>query len=245
MKRSKLARSAFQVAFILVVIILLSACGFIKGLRAIKNKDVKPQYNTFNEKSIIFAPLAHFSQVEYYDNLKDSIVNWKKNDYTIFYEGIIHTASEMKTDSITADISSRKWRKITRGIGATREDYAELSDIFKNAMVQPEHDELGIDSTDINGDITLLDLISKYEDYYGTIYLDSCDLTTALDSTYACKTKLKGNLTPVILDYRNAKLAERIVASEQKKIVVLYGARHIKGIKKLLNESKHKNTPAQ
>lgn len=236
MKRSKLSSSAFQIAFIFGVIILLSGCGLTKGLLAIKNKDLKPQYYTFNEKSIIFAPLAHFSQVEYYDNLKDSIVSWKKNDYTIFYEGIIHKASEMKTDSITADISLRKWRKITRGIGATREDYAELSDVFKNAIVQPEYDELGIDSTDINADITLLDLVSKYEEYYGNIYLDTCDLTTALDSTYECKTKLKGKLTPIILDYRNVKLAEKLVASEQKNIVVLYGAKHIKGIKKLLEK---------
>ena len=142
----------------------------------------------------------------------------------------------MNVDSVTADRLMRKWRKITGGVGATREDYAELSDVFKNAIVQPENEELGIDSTDVNADITLLDLVSKYEDYYGKIHLDSCDLITSLDSTYACKKKLKGNLNPVILDYRNVKLAEKLVASEQKKIVVLYGARHIKGMKKLLKK---------
>ncbi len=37
-----------------------------KYLRVIKNKDVKPKYFTYNEKSIIFSPLAHFSQEELY-----------------------------------------------------------------------------------------------------------------------------------------------------------------------------------
>ena len=160
----------------------------------------------------------------------------KNNNYTIFYEGIINEADEMNVDSITADRSMRKWRKITRGVGATREDYAELNEVFKNAIVQPEDEEMGIDSTDVNADITLIELVSKFEDLYGKIYLDSCDITTSLDSTYNCKEKLKGNLDAVILDYRNVKLVEKIVAAEQENIVILYGARHIKGVKKLLKE---------
>ncbi len=183
MKNTKLLGIKFQIIFILGIIILYSGCGLTKGLRAIKNKDVKPEYYNFNAKSIIFTPLAHFSQVEYYESLKDSIISWKKNGYIIFYEGIIHTATEMIVDSIVADRTMRKWRKITGGVGATREDHAELSDVFKNAIVQPEDEDLGIDSTDVNADITLLDLVSKYEDFYGKIHLDSCDLITSLDST--------------------------------------------------------------
>ena len=237
MKCTKLLNFKFPITFFLGIIILFSGCGLTKGLRAIKNKDVQSEYFTFYKKSIIFAPLAHFSQIEYYENLKDSITNWKENGYTIFYEGIIHKASEMNVESIVADRTMRKWRKITGGVGATREDYTELSDVFKNAIVQPENEELGIDSNDINADITLLDLVSKYEEYYGKIHLDSCDIETSLDSTYACKTKLKGKLTPIILDYRNVKLAEKIVNAEQKNIVILFGARHIKGLKKLLKEN--------
>ena len=236
MNKNNFSNLTSQITIALCIIILLSGCGLTKGLQAIKNKDVKPQYYEFEDKSIIFTPLTHFGQKEYYNSLRDSIIHWKKNDYTIFYEGIIHKATEMNVDSVTADRLMRKWRKITGGVGATREDYAELGDVFKNAIVQPENEELGIDSTDVNADITLQDLVGKYEDYYGKINLDSCDLTTSLDSTYACKTKLKGKLTPVILDYRNVKLVEKIVDAEQKNIVVLYGERHIKGMKKLLNE---------
>ena len=76
-------------------------------------------------------------------------------------------------------------------------------------------------------------------DLYVKIYFDSCDLTTSLDSTYNCKEKLKGNLDAVILDYRNIKLVEKIVAAEQENIVVLYGSRHIKGTKKLLKEKEN------
>ena len=77
---------------------------------------------------------------------------------------------------------------------------------------------------------------------YGKIYLDSCDITTSLDSTYNCKEKLKGNLDAVILDYRNVKLVEKIITAEQENIVVLYDARHIKGLKKLLKEEETMTT---
>jgi len=222
--------------FIFCIAIILSGCGFGKALTAMHTKKVKPQYYSFEDKSIIFTPLVHFGQKEFYKNLNDSIVGWKKNGYIIFYEGIIHNASEMGVDSITADNTNRKWRKIVGGEQMTREGYEELNEVFKNKMVQPENEDLGIDSTDLNADITMIDLVSHFEEYYEEVNLDSCDFATPLDSNYTCNKKLKGKLKPIILDYRNEQLVEKVIASPSDKIVVLYGAMHIKGMKKSLKQ---------
>ncbi len=232
----------FQISLAFCITMLFSGCGLVKGLRAIKNEDVKPQYSTFKDKTIIFTPLTHFGQKIYYNSLRDSIVHWKENGYTIFYEGIIHEASEMDLDSISSDNIMRKWRKIAGGEKVTREGYEELSEVFKNGIVQPENEDLGIDSTDINADITLLDLVNKFEEYYGEVKIDSCDYATHLDSTYTCGKKLKGNLMPIIVDYRNTQLVEKVIITELNSIVVLYGLVHIKGMKKLLNEKQNSDT---
>jgi len=141
--------------------------------------------------------------------------------------------------SISHDILNRKWRRITGGEKMTREGYAELSDVFKDAIVQPENEDLGIDSTDFNADINLLDLVNKFEEYYGEVKIDSCDYATHHDSTYTCNKKLKGNLMPIIVDYRNEQLVEKVMESERENIVVLYGLIHIKGMKELLKKNQN------
>jgi hypothetical protein len=230
----------YKLIFVLVILnlILAHSCSIFKSVRTIYNENIKPQYFSFENKSIIFTPLAHFGQKQYYSNLKDSLTEWKKHGYIIFYEGISHSPKDMGVDSIQADIALRKWRRMLDGDGATREDYADLSNVkfFKNAVAQPEYINLGIDSSDFNADITLISIVEQFEKRYNIITLDSCDLATSLDSTYNCGKKPKGKLKPIILDYRNEKLTEKIIASHHNKIVILYGAAHINGLKKLLEQ---------
>ncbi len=201
-------------------------------------KKVKPQNVTFEDKSVIFTPLVHFGQKEFYDHLRDSIVHWKIDGYTVFYEQIGSGQSYLGLDSISYDRLRRKFRRIDGGNAGTAEDYEEdLQKVFKNGIAQPEYTDLGIDSTDIHADVTLLDLVNKAEEYYGKVNLDSCDYTTHLDSTYSCFKGLKTKkLDPVYVDYRNTVVVEKIINSELDKIVVLFGAAHIKGMKKLLKE---------
>ncbi len=225
----------------LSIVMLLASCSLFKALRAIKNKDVKPHYYMFHDKSIIFTPLTHFGQNEYYNSLKDSLIHWKENGYTIFYEQIISDPKAMNLDSISVDGLRRKWRKIVGGEQMTREGYSEFSEVFKNGVAQPEYVDLGIDSADFNADITLADLVNKFEEYYGEVKIDSCDYATHLDSTYTCSKKLKGKLIPVIIDYRNEELVKKIVNSDLKEIVVLYGGLHLKGMKKLLDKEQSAN----
>jgi len=237
MNKLKFSKSNLLFTVSLSALILLTGCAFLKGLNAIYNKDVKPKHITYKEKSVILTPLTHFGQAEYYDSLKDSIVHWKKLGYVIFYEGVMLNPAKMEVDSTTADVTIRKWRKINGGIGITSEDYVKaLNGVFKNKMAQPEYKELGIDSADFRTDITLVVLVSELEKLYGSVDLDSCDYSTHLDSTYTCGKKLKGNKDPIIIAFRNKYVVEQVIKSDQKRIVVLYGAWHMKGMKKLLRD---------
>ena len=140
-----------------------------------------------------------------------------------------------------ADTTERKWRKIVGGVQMTREGYEELNDVFKNGVVQPQYVDLGIDSTDINADITMSQLVNGFEGYYGRVMLDSCDFATPLDSAYSCNKKLKGKLKPTIVEYRNQELVKRIIDADQDSIVVLYGELHLKGMQKLLKKEQSTN----
>ena len=93
-----------------------------------------------------------------------------------------------------------------------------------------------MDSADLNVDVSLVKLINKFEEFYGGNKLDSCDYTTHLDSNYNFSKGLKMKKPdPVYVDYRNTVVVDKIIKSDFNKIV-LYGAAHIKGMKKLLKE---------
>lgn len=238
MKKNNISRFKLQSSLVISIILLLSGCQVSKGLGAIMNKKVKPQYYTFKDKSIIFTPFVHFGQKEFYGSLKDSIVNWKKEGYTVFYEQVTSGQEHLGLDSISYDRLNRKYRRINGENSSTAEDYEEeLQTVFKKGIAQPKYIDLGIDSMDISADITFLDLVNKIEEYFGEIKLDSCDYAIPLDSTYTCSKGFKvKKLDPVYVDYRNKVVVEKIVNSKQDKIVILFGAAHIKGMKKLLKQ---------
>jgi len=219
------------------ILVLLSSCKIgriVSNLKGMNNTEVKAEKYTYGDKSIIFVPITHFGEKIFYSSLRDSIINWKTNDYTIFYEQIIYPLE----DSSKLLEAKLKWRKIKGGKGNSRKDYDSLTEFFKNKIVQPEYEKLGIDSTDINADVTRIELVNKYEEIYGEIIIDSCDRSTSFDSTYNCTERTKNDFDPIIMDFRNEQLVERIINTEINKIVVVYGARHHKGIKKLLKHSR-------
>ena len=181
--------------------------------------------------------MVHFGQDKFYNGVRDSIIEWKKQGFTIYYEEIITDTVVMQIDSVQLSILGLKIRRMM-GQMPTREEYAkELSGVFKNSVPQPDNKDMGIDSTDLNADITLKELISKAEKLNGEIELDSCDYATPMDSTYSCHKKWKmKEIEPIILDYRNEYVVHLITESEHQKFVVIYGANHIKGMMKLMDE---------
>ena len=209
----------------------------MKVIRAINNVNVEPQYCTLHDKEIILVPIVHYGKETFYNNLKDSITIWKSKDYTICYEQVKANRSSMELDSASYDIMLMKWRKIRGGFTNWNKRAETLDEKFKDCIPQPKYKELGVDSLDVNVDVALIELVRELEMSFGEIRLDSCDYSTHLDSTYACGERFKVNFTPVIIDYRNEQVVEKLKNLDSAKLVLLFGAAHIPGIKRLLKET--------
>ena len=234
-KKKVVLRKFFLVLFSVIFISLVfNSCGFIKGIRLVKSKAINPVYYNSETRNIILVPNTHFGQPEFYADLTDSIHHWKSQGYRIYYEMV-------KSD--TADpfyhTNELKWRKINSFSASSPEEYeAELQGVFKKGVGQPSNEALGITKDDFNADIDFNEFMNKFEEIYGQIVLDSCDLFTPLDSAYSCSRakKVKSTLDYVMLDYRNENVVKMIEENNDDKIVIIYGMAHIKGILKLLKE---------
>ena len=204
-------------------LLFFSNCSVIKAVRYLYSENIKASEEQFNDKTVAFIGLHHFGKPVFYDSLKSTILLYKRNAYTVFYEQLRLPLD--LSDSLN-DINIRKIRKLA-GVLPTREAYKDLQFYFPNFIPQPYYDSLGVDSLDVNADVSSFDLISRYEDLYGEIVLNNEDLRIPLDSTfmsYGLKNKMS-----VILQYRNEELAKTVYNSKINKILVIYGEEHRNG----------------
>ena len=157
-------------------VLIVSACTSSKAVINLNKKEIDPVYYSYGEKSIIFAPMTHLGQEEFYRSLKDSITNWKANNYTIYYEQIIVDKDKIGIDSLSYDLIRRKLRKIIDFSKYTREYYHKKGSSLSDKIIsQPEYVDLGITNSDINVDITIYEMVTEYERLYGNIELLDCD----------------------------------------------------------------------
>ena len=155
-----------QVIVLAITISLCAGCQGFKAIRAIRDVDVNPQYCTFQDKQVILVSLVHYGKEEFYGNLKDSITTWKNENYKICYELIRTNINAMNVDSIAYVKLVLKWRKINGGFTDNNKRYAQMNEIFNDCIPQPKYKELGIDSLDINTDVTLVEWVNEFENYY-------------------------------------------------------------------------------
>lgn len=213
------------------------SCKIVKGLTYMHKKNPKVSMLQVQDKSIKFIPMVHFGKKEYYDHSKAIIENLKQEGYVVYYEQIKSRFEKMNTAKDTYDTLLWKYRKMSGGFHSREEYTNDLGGVFKNMRAQPFYDSLGITATDINADVNIEQLVTQYEKLYGAISIDSCDINTPIGSEYNCG-NLKNNMKPLFDDFRNENLATTIKNSKDKKIVVVYGANHIKPIKRLLQQQK-------
>jgi len=205
----------------------------------------KPELKVLShaEKEVLFLPIHHIGQESYYEEVKRITDSLDQQAYTILYEQVSTGLREMEDFILMA----KKFRKLTGSFDAGTGYLDTVNhkigsmdyDSKYQLMNQPDLVGLGIDTaTAIRADILLEDLILAFEKKHGTIQLDSCDLDTDLQSDYLCNTcnsdLQKDFRKNFILGLRNENLARHIDQSESKKIFVIYGASHFKGLKKEL-----------
>jgi len=224
------------IAMAIVSSCFLDSCKLVSAFVLMHRKNPKESKIVTGEKEIHFIPIVHYGQKVFYARLKDKVVNYKKEGFTVYYEQTINRFEKLNVSREQYDTIKRKYRKMTGGQGHSRQDYqGGLGSVFKRMCVQPLYDSLGIAATDVNADVTSIQMENEYERLYGKISLDSFDFKTPLDSPYACS-KQKNSLKPVILDFRNRNLADMLERAPQHKIVVLYGKNHIKPVKKMIRK---------
>ncbi|PSK88797.1 hypothetical protein [Taibaiella chishuiensis] len=229
--------------------ILLSgvqSCKIAQGVTMMNKKTPDESTVRTGDKTITFIPIMHFGRKEFYARLKQKVIAYKQQGYTVYYEQIRARYGTLQVSQERYDSLRRMYRKMSGGQGHSRGDYKEsLGDVFKNKMVQPLYDSLGVTATDVNADVDLVMFITEYERLYGPVPLDSCDLHTPLGAAYTCNGLPRSRMRPVVGDFRNRQLAATLLAAAPRKILVLYGAAHIKPVKKLLKRQKALATAAR
>jgi hypothetical protein len=190
------------------------------------------------DKTVVFFPMHHIGTKMFYGDVTAKIDSLKADNYLFLYEKI---DKDVENDTLLY----RKFRKIT-GLPfrkSSDEGYVEVIttkfpklEFKKEVINQPSYEEFGLTpENSINADANLSEMINFYESKYGEIVLSKCDFETSLYDEYPwdCKklNKIKGkNWNDVVLNFRNDVIVQKINELPNKKIAVIYGEEHIKGV---------------
>lgn len=202
---------------------------FQKAMDMIKLEQPSIATVELKDKTVKFIPIAHAGKKKFYENLTSMVNEHKKMGYVVFYEQLKRSKSVNEVDTLRL-----KYRKII-GIEPSRKTYSLLTLIYPDIVVQPEYNLLGITETDVNADISIVEFVEQFEKLYGKVELEACDFEAKPGTISSCPPMGK-KLDPIILDYRNENLANMVKESKQDKILVIYGANHIKGMMELVQK---------
>lgn len=189
-----------------------------------------------NDKEIFFFPMSHLGRDLFYQDVNKKIDSLKKEGYYFFYELVTSLSNDT--------IANRKFRKAS-GLPQLKNGYKGWADsilkikLKKKLVNQPTYSSWGLDSINsMNVDVTSNEMINFYENKYDKIQLDSCDFKTSITEKTFCKDYklIKVFKKEVVIDFRNDHVLEEIRKTDHKKIAIIYGRKHLSGIKKGLLE---------
>lgn len=206
----------------------------VKDKSAIKKMKILEK----GEKQIIYLPLVHIGSQEYYQEIKDFLMEKRKAGYTVYYEGVKHSSGLQKSEKVILDLKLRRLLGIHLSAFDIKENKSLPGYVNKKNYVYQSIKVLGIDSiNDFNADLSRQELVELYEEENGIILLDSCDFRTPLFEKYECS---DGDAYyKVIFTYREDALIKKLLNSKHDKIVLLFGKSH--WIKSIYPDLVHKN----
>jgi hypothetical protein len=235
---------------ILIVLLSISCKSHIVNsyfkLMGVYDTKVKLEKLYFQEKEIIFLKMHHIGKQEFYDDVKAKIDSLKNENYYFFVEGItsqqlIGKKNLTKEDSIVFKDLAYRLRKITgQPLVSKNGDMDRLSEYesrgikFKEKLVnQPTYINLGLSLNNSKiTDITIEDILKRYEKKYGEIVLKPCDFQTPFYEKTVCKDKVNNKIyQEFILDERNNVVIDNILKENNNKIAIIFGEGHFIGIK--------------
>lgn len=179
-------------------------------------------------KSIVLVPFVHVGSKEDYEKITYFIDGLKSNGYVTFHEGMYIPES---LDSAELDLFYRKYRRIlgsfhmikARNISKHDDWIPQSTDMIREYM------HLSTEN-DICTDVSIVEFVEYFEKEYGSeVTLTEYDMTCPLqDLTYNQKI-LPQSYWPMlktIQNFRDKRLLEYVLNSDNHKIAVLYGSHH-------------------
>ncbi len=218
----------------LLFLTLFTGCARI-ALNIITDKDIDEHVTQMEHKdlgkSVVFLPIVHIGEPEYYDGIRYMIDSLRASGYVTYYESI--RADTTRTNRQELDTLIRKVRKITRvniDGGYVNENNKSLPRVLRksNKWMMQDYEYLGVNDSlgDKRVDYDIAELMDSVEYVNGEIILDDCDFNTPLNDKYQCP-KHKGlPQNDLIHTFRNNRVAKEVMTSDDKKIIIIYGKDH-------------------
>jgi hypothetical protein len=232
-------KKIFFYTIALLGILLQSCLSIISNKYELNSKTPKLEKINVNGKEVYFLGMAHLAKKEFYDNSKLLIEDLQKKGF-IFY---IESVTDLDNKSAIIDtLSVKKIRKLidldlTIRYSNSKNPYLQKIKDKYDLIDQPKYEFFELKNYK-RIDYSYTQLIDFYETKYEKIKLDSCDLRTEIRNPYNCET---ANITDrkkftneIILNMRNKLIVDSLLNAQDKKIVIIYGKMHLKGIKEYL-----------
>lgn len=244
--------SKLKVLFACILITIVSSSCVSLMLRTLGayKEEAKIKNIPHKNKNILYIPIHHVGKKSFYEDIRKKVDSLQKLGYVVYEEGV-KPIDESLSVTETANLKFRKMM----GFYVAQEGYLDtvnntlfgkISYRNKRGLInQPPYKDLGVDTTkSIRADIEKHILIQKFEEKYGDIKLEQCDLETPLDSTYSlsCREKnrklRKAFENYVVFELRDEHLLKTVVESPHDMILIIYGSNHLKTLKKNLEKIK-------
>ncbi|MDO5656054.1 MAG: hypothetical protein Q4G27_07945 [Flavobacteriaceae bacterium] len=199
------------------------------------------QYSYYqkNDKSLVIIPNIHVAVEEQFNDLKFKIDSLTQQGYFLYYEGVnVH---------ITDTTTILKANKIT-GIENTKGLKTQFDKIIKNPkgrmqrlIMQPKFTSLGAtEENSKNMDLTMREVVDKYEEKFGEIILNDCDYASFNNEDIKCKKSPdvpRENSKYAMTEIRDQYIVNQIIKEGKDKVVMVYGKEHYKGMHPLFIEN--------
>lgn len=222
-----------------------------------------PQYTLTNgEKKVIFQTMAHIGSQQFYNSVRQDIIEAKNQDFTLIFEGVRPWKKEnmekferilwMNFNENTYDIFWELYgilpqdNSLLLSLDESQEKNIDLDldtiiELYeKNHFIIPEYSG---SSSILNPEEILLPYIKSLTPIQKIVlqYCNKAHLNFFIKQDelqeYIGGNPEYENLFSIILDERNKYVAEFIQKSELQKMFVIYGMLHFEGIYSLLKET--------
>jgi len=235
-------KKTFALALILGLFTLNSCMKIVYNAIGLEETSADYYMMSNGHKTFAYIPMHHVGTPDFYKSVAQLVDSFQNAGYQVYYEGV----GRQDADSLTIIQYKKKLRK---AVGINIEEYYDTTTKKLAGMVtykgkhtlmnQPKYEDLHVNMEKaLNVDLSIIQIIDKYEAHQKPIELSPCDLQTDLNQPYNCEElsiKEKRNfLTNYVIEMRDEHLYKNIVESDYDKILIIYGKKHYKGVKKKL-----------